>query len=249
LITHNVTVSSVSGTIFGWYLCDGNLNVTGESSFVVVYLAPTYPFRTDRPFNPKSISVTTTTGDLNVVAMFDYWPVHPLNHTTQIHTTSGDLYAQVPHGFLTNLSSLSGNITSYIKTYGAAHPDDPSEIHTSSGGGTTRLRLDNPRPRSEKECFYNPLLRTISSHHVGAGKMILQYPFSWWGDVAADVGNGTLLFDASALDEVECDDRYVRAKRGKESHLEASVGTGGLEVSVGIWDSKPCDDDDHITRH
>jgi hypothetical protein len=239
LITHNVTVSSISGTIFGWYLCDGNLNVHAESSFVVVYLVPTYPFRTERPFNPESISVTTTTGELNVVAMFEYWPVHALNHTIQIHTTSGDLYAQVPHGSLTNLSSLSGNITSYIRTYGALHPDDPSEIHTSSGGGITRLRLDNPEPRSDAEPFYNPLLRTTSSHHVGAGKMLLQYPFSWWGDVGAEVGNGTLVFNASALDQVERGDGYVRANRGKESCLEARVGTGELDLSMGIWDSKP----------
>jgi hypothetical protein len=242
LITHNVTVSSISGTIFGWYLCDGNLNIHAESSIVVVYLVPTYTFRTERPFNPESISVTTTTGELNVVAMFEYWPVHALNHTTQIHTTSGNLYAQVPHGSLTNLSSLSGNITSYIRTYGALHPDDPSEIHTSSGGGITRLRLDNPEPRSDLEPFYNPLLRTTSSHHVGAGNMLLQYPFSWWGDVAAEVGNGTLLFNASALDKVERGDGYVRAKRGKESRLEARVGTGELELSVGIWDSKPWND-------
>jgi hypothetical protein len=248
LITHNVTVSSISGTIFGWYLCDGNLKVTTESSSVIIYLFPTYPFRTDRPFNPESISVTTTTGELNVVATFDYWPVHPLNHTTRVHTASGDLYVQVPHGSVTNISSSSGDITSYIRTYGAAHPDDPSEIHTSSGGGITRLRLNNPEPRYDAELFYNPLLRTVSSHHVGAGKMLLQYPFSWWGNVAADVKNGTLLFNASALDEVERGDGYVRAKRGKESRLEASVSTGELEVSVGIWDSKPWDDDDRMRR-
>jgi hypothetical protein len=239
LITHNVTVSSVSGTIFGWYRCDGNLNVTAESSFVVVYLLPAYKPLTGRIFTPESISMTTTTGQLNVVAIFEHWDVQPFHHTTQIHTTSGDLYAQVPHGSVTNLSSQSGNITSYIRTYGTVHPDDRSETHTSSGGGRTRVRLDNPEPREDSQPFQNPLLRTTSTHHVGAGKMLLEYPFSWWGDVVAEVGNGTLLFNASALDKVDQGDTYVRAKRGMGSRLDARVGTGEMEVSVGVWDSRP----------
>ena len=83
---------------------------------------------------------------------------------------------------------------------------------------------------------YDPLLNTTSKHHVGNGTLELRYGYGWFGNMEAQIEHGSLKFDSSALEKVEHGDGYVKAKRGKggESHMEAQVGTGELDIQLGL---------------
>jgi hypothetical protein len=235
LITHNVSVSTGTGTVFAYFIADGHLEVHGESGFVGFFLMPRYSWQ-KRPFNPESISVSTVSGNIHVEAGFDYWPPHPLAHTTNIHTLSGDVYAYIPHGSFTNITSVTSSIATYLKPYGAARSDDRSEIYTSSqSGARTYVYLVDADPES-LEGYYDPLINTTSEHYVGEGKLELRYPFSWFGEMEAQIEHGPLYFDASALEHIERGEGYVKAKRGKggESRMSARVGTGDLDVRIGL---------------
>jgi hypothetical protein len=235
LIAHNVSISTVTGTVFGYFVADGHLEVHGDSGFIGFFLVPRYAWDT-RPFNPDTVSVSTLTGNIHIEAIFPYWPPHPLTHTTNIHTLSGDLYAYIPHGSFTNITTVTSNISTWLKPYGAARSDDRSEIYTSSqSGAETSVYLVNADLDSLKG-YHDPLLNTISEHYVGEGKLELRYPFSWFGQMEAQIEHGPLYFDASALEDVERGEGYVKAKRGKggESRMRAQVGTGKLDIEVGL---------------
>jgi hypothetical protein len=55
----------------------------------------------------------------------------------------------------------------------------------------------------------------------------------------ATVGDGSIKFKGSALDEVEEGDDFVKAIRGRRagSQMEAHVGKGTMDVTLGIWDT------------
>lgn len=232
LITHNVSSTSLTGEIFGYYLADGNLKVQNEIGSTWVFLLPRYqgPLVT-----PESISVSSLSGKIHVEFTTMYWPMQPLNHTTDIHTTTGEIWAAVPHGSLTNVSNIRGNVKAFVVPFGAANQDDSSQLHTSSDQGRTFVSLYNA-PLESLEGYYDPLLKLKSKHIVKEGALKLNYPYSWYGDLEARILHGPLKFDSSALQDIEKGDGFVKAKRGREgeSVMEAYIDTGELAVLLGL---------------
>lgn len=113
LIAHNVSVSSIDGLIFGWYTPDENLELRNKHGQIGIFLVP--KLGTDSPFDPESISISSFSGDIHAETVFEVWPPKTYTHRTKIETVSGKVDAQVPHGWYTNLSSISENISSYMK--------------------------------------------------------------------------------------------------------------------------------------
>ncbi|KAI4639580.1 hypothetical protein J4E93_008931 [Alternaria ventricosa] len=235
---HNIDSSSITGVMWGWYGCEGTMKVHSESGQIILMLVPRYTF-TRKPMRPELISVYTVSGDINVAALWEYWPQQPFTHRTNIHSAYGNIVAEIPHGSFTNLVSISGNINAYLRPFAAVSPDDESTISTTSLYGNTVLYLFNTG-RELLDEMYDPLLSTKSSHYVGTGDLYLRYPFSWFGIMDAIAKDGEIKFNASALDEVEEGDGFVKAVRGRgaASRMEAVVGLRGMmDVTLGIWDT------------
>ncbi|KAH7088315.1 hypothetical protein FB567DRAFT_524127 [Paraphoma chrysanthemicola] len=231
LITHNISVSSVAGTIFGWYPADGNLDIRNDKNMIGFFLVARY----DRPFSPESISISSKSGTIDIRSIFEYWGSRPMAHTTNIHSESGNIWLGIPHGSITNVSSQSGNIAAYLKPWGASSPDDISEFYTSTQIGNTRIYLTDMDLDTPKK-YFNPLLNTTSKHTARTGRMEICYPYSWYGEAEARIDSGSLMFDSSSLEEIERGDGWVKARRGNkgESRLEAYVESGEMEVLLGL---------------
>ncbi|KAH6883319.1 hypothetical protein BKA58DRAFT_374893 [Alternaria rosae] len=234
---HNISASSTTGVMWGWYGCEGTIKMHSESGQIILMLVPRYTF-IGKTMRPELISVSTVSGAADVAALWAYWPQQSFTHRTEIHTVSGNLVAQIPHGSSTNLSSDSGNINAYLRPFAAMSLDNASAIYTSTKSGQTNFRLDNAN-RELLDEIYDPLLSTTSEHYVGDGDMYLRYPFSWFGSMDATVREGSIKFNASALDEVEEGDGFIKAIRGRGagSRMKAHVDKGMMDVTLGIWDT------------
>jgi hypothetical protein len=231
-----VSASSITGMVTGAYVCDGTIEVTTESGGVGLLLVPRYT--TGKKIQPESILVSTKSGEVELNTLWDYWTEQPFTHRTDVRTVSGRISVDIPHGSSTSLSSASGDINAHLRPFAAENPDSTTTIYTSAESGRTVFRLDNAN-REPLDELYDPLLSTTSEHHVGVGEMQLRYPFSWFGTMEATVGDGSIKFKGSALDEVEEGDDFVKAIRGRRagSQMEAHVGKGTMDVTLGIWDT------------
>jgi hypothetical protein len=63
LVTHNVTASSISGEIFGYYTADAHLHLHNQRGMIGFYLIPRW--NTELPIAPKSILVSNLEGDIH----------------------------------------------------------------------------------------------------------------------------------------------------------------------------------------
>lgn len=234
LIVQNITVSSYNGYIFGYYAAHGNLTFQNVHGQIGVLLIPV----NGRPSKLDSISASTLSATIHVEVEYDFtnWPTQPHTHVTNIHTRNGELYAYIPHGSYTNLSSTRSWLFARLHPFGTPNPNDSSEIYTySESGWQTRVRIDDANLDGFED-LNNPLLNTISKHYLGEGTLWLRYPYSWFGNVEAQIDHGPLEFDASELEEFEKSEDYVKARRGKEggSQLDIQVGTGAIDVHLGL---------------
>jgi hypothetical protein len=235
LITHNVSSSSNTGEIFGYYVADANLKLTNEKGRIGAIVIPRV--NSDVAIALESIQVKTETGDLHVemFADWDYWPMQPFMHNTQISSLLGSIWAAVPHGSLTNITSLAGDVSAIMIPFGKDSKEDQSEIHTSLAQGEMYVHIYNTLQDSLKDGKFDPLLNTRSRHKVVQGSLKMRYPYSWYGDVEVFVSSGTLDFDASRLEKVEKGEGWVKATRGEgESFMESWVEAGELNVKIGL---------------
>jgi hypothetical protein len=232
LIAHNVSISSIDGIIFGWFIPDENLELRNEDGGIGAFICPRLTEAV--PFDPKSISISTVSGRVRVGLIYVVWPAKVYTHRTKIESVSGDISAVVPHGVHTNISSISGTIKTAIRSYGAASPNATSEIYTTSRSGDSWVMLYSP-PNESLDESYNPLLNTVSKHEVGEGQLWLNYPFAWFGKMEGKIEHGKLEFDGSLLEDIKRGEGYVTANRGKgESRMEAHVSTGALTIHLGL---------------
>ncbi|OCK74995.1 hypothetical protein K432DRAFT_309509 [Lepidopterella palustris CBS 459.81] len=233
LIAHNVSVSSIDGEIFGWFIPDENLELRNINGQTGIFICPR--LGAGRPFDPKLILISSFSGDIFTRTVSEVWPPKAYTHQTKIETVSGRIEAEVPHGQYTNFSTISGNISTYIRPYGAASPDAMSEIYTTSQSGSIDVYFADP-PNESLTGRYNPLLNTISKHDVGEGKLKLIYPYGWYGEMEAKIEHGGLEFDGSSMEDIKWGKGYVKARRGRkgESRMEARVGTGDLDIRLGL---------------
>lgn len=231
LRTHNVTTSSITGTIFGSYIADAHLNVHNSHGVTYIFLMTNIHGSID----PKAITATSDSGEIHIEYVQPYWPAQAFTHTTTIRTDSGRVYTYIPHGAKTNISTVSGRLTAVLFPFGADSEDAQSEIYTSSQMNTSSVSVSNTNQES-LEGRHDPLLRTISVHQVGEGMLDIWYPYAWYGVVEGWYPNGALKFDSSSLEDLQRGQGYMKAKRGKagESHMQARVANGDLKVSLGL---------------
>jgi hypothetical protein len=236
MITHNVSFSTISGEIFGDYVADAHLHLFSESGHMGGFIMPRY--NSDAPIFPKSITATTSTGDihLEMVGEWEDWPSQPFSHTTDIHSDAGYIWIALPHGCLTNVTNLTGDIAAIMIPFGTASKEDQSEMHTFSSEGDMYVHFYNTLQHTLKDGQFDPLMNTRSRHKVGRGNMRIRYPYSWYGDLEGAASKGQLEFDGSKLEDVERGEWWVKARRGHtgESFMESWVQEGDLDIKVGL---------------
>jgi hypothetical protein len=149
---------------------------------------------------------------------------------------SGQVWAAVPHGHFTNISSTSGDVTAFAIPFGVDSLEDQSEVYTFSRSGNTYVHMLDTIQESLQGDKKDPLLNTTSRHKVSVGSLHVRYPYSWYGNLEGHVDSGELTFDSSALEEFKRGERWVQAKRGKDgiSEVEVLVGTGHLNIEIGL---------------
>ncbi|KAF2109729.1 hypothetical protein BDV96DRAFT_554397 [Lophiotrema nucula] len=238
MVAHNVSVSSTYGLIFGQLIAPKeNLELRNEDGKIGIFLLPDY-LSPSTTFGLDSISISTVSGDIAVIGVFDVpWPEKDYTHRLSVSTDSGSIRSQAPHGSFTNYSSNSGDVTCYLRPYGTKYQDAISEIYTTTQSGALAVRVSEAFELGNKR--HNPNHNTNSEHSVENGTMKLSYGYDWLGELEADIRNGVLDFDGSSLDNVERGEGYVKAKRGQrgktgKSHINAHVGNGQLDIKLGL---------------
>jgi hypothetical protein len=235
LIAHNASISSTYGLIYGQFIPpEENLELRNKYGEIGIYLFPNL-FSPSTTFNVDSISISTVSGAITVIGFFDVpWPEKDYTHRLSVSTDSGFIRSQAPHGSFTNYSSNSGDITCYLRPYGTKDKNAKSEIYTTTQSGELAVRISEAFGLGNKR--HNPNHNTNSEHSVETGTMTLRYGYDWLGELEADIRNGVLDFDGSSLDDVEWGEGYVKARRGKsgESHINAHVGNGQLDIKLGL---------------
>lgn len=232
LIAQNVSFTTINGTIFGWFTPDKNLRLHNDAGNTGIFLCGRLePFI----FHPRSISISSLSGYIDLRFVDDSWPIQVYSHRTTVETSSGGLSAFVPHGSFTNITSLTGNISAGIQSYGALHADDNSELYTNSPIGNTLLYIYGS-PKSLIKKYFNPLNNTHSIHILGNGDSFIRYPYSWWGEMEAEAKNGEINFDGSRIEYFDREDGFIIAKRGYNgrSRMRAYTETGNLKVHLGL---------------
>ncbi|KAH7088316.1 hypothetical protein FB567DRAFT_524128 [Paraphoma chrysanthemicola] len=231
ITSNNITLSSTSGDIGGYIEANGHIDARSETGWIGLGLIPPRHGFVDL----KSISVHTLSGTIHFEVPIPYWPPQPHTHVTNIHTVSGEVWAYLPQGLFTNLTSDSIIMTAIVP-YRAAISNGPSEIHTSSRFGPTRVRLQETNGDSPATTFsHDPLLTMISSHYMKAGRLDLLYPRTWLGTLEARIDDGPLNFGSGALEEVERGEGYIKARRGTRGHsrAQAHVEEGEMNIELG----------------
>jgi hypothetical protein len=233
LITHNISASSINGTIFGWFVLDENLELRNEHGPLYIFLLPTvYP---EGRFDPKSISMSSISGEIGVRTLYDVWPNNDsYTPRTKLESESGKISASIPHGSYTNLSSISGDITAHIQAMSATSPDARSEIYTTTRAG--RILFDiRDLPKKYRTGKFNPLANTISKHDAGNGHSWIVYPQGWYGEMEARIELGDFEFVGDSMKDIHWEKGYMTARRGNngKSQMQTHVGTGALTMFLG----------------
>lgn len=236
MITHNVSASSVTGEIWGWFVADAHLHLRNDAGKIDVLLIPR--FDSDVPIALQSITVSTVSG-LIVFKMWmeqpGTWPMEPFTHTTQIRSETGNIYGSVPLGALTNFTSETGNIAAIMVPFGAASEDASKDIRTESNQGNVYVHVVNTIWESLKNGRFDPLVSLRSRHKVNNGTLAIIYPSGWRGELEGLVSKGTLKFDGSRLKDVKKGDNWVKATSGEGmSFMESWVNEGELDIKVGL---------------
>jgi hypothetical protein len=234
LVTHNISASSITGEIYGYFVADAHLNMTNDAGNTGVFLIPR--MNSDVPATLESITVTSVSGEMIVgtLAEIDLWPMRPFHHTTHIRSETGKIRAGVPHGTLTNITNDKGDMTATLIPFGA-DPGTETEFHTQTNEGNMYVHVYNTIQESLKDGQVDPLLSLKSRHEVVKGSAKIRYPYSWWGSLEGKVDKGTLEFDGTRMDKVEKGDGWVKAWRGEsESFMESWVCEGELDVKIGL---------------
>ncbi|KAH7077758.1 hypothetical protein BKA63DRAFT_601812 [Paraphoma chrysanthemicola] len=234
ITSNNITLSSTSGDIGGYIEANGHIDARSETGWIGLGLIPPR----NGIVNLKNISVHTLSGTIHFEVPIPYWPPQPHTHVTNIHSVSGEVWAYLPQGLFTNLTS-DDIITTAIVPYRAASSNGPSEIHTSSRFGPTRVRLQETNGDSSANTFsHDPLLTMMSSHYMKDGRLDVLYPRTWLGTLEARIDDGPLKFESGALEEVERGEGYIKARRGTRGHSQAQARVEQGEINIELGTEK-----------
>jgi hypothetical protein len=241
LVTHNVTASSATGEIFGYFVADANLHLRNEAGTIGVFLIPR--LQKDIPLALESITATTMSGDL-FVDMYAFgepprpdhiWPMQPFTHSAHFHSDTGCVRASIPMGIAMNFTSGTSDLAVILIPFGAADKHVTSDLRTDAKRGTTYVHVWNTLQKSLGNGRFDPLLSLRSRHKVENGSMMIRYPYSWYGELEGMINKGELEFDGSSLSHVEKGDGWVKATRGKgASFMESWVEEGDLDIKIGL---------------
>jgi hypothetical protein len=235
MITHNVSSSSITGEIFGYYVADAHLRLANEKGRIRAFVIPRV--NSDIAIALESIRVETETGDVHVEMLGDWalWPMQPFMHTTHISSQCGSVWAAIPHGSLTNITIVTGDVSAILVPFGTDSKEDKSWVHTWLTQGEMYVHIYNTLQDSLYDGKFDPLVNTRSRHKVINGNLVLRYPYNWYGELEGVASRGTLKFDASRLEKLERGEGWVKAKRGDgESFMESWVEGGGLDIKIGL---------------
>lgn len=236
IITHNVSASSVTGEIWGYFVADAYLHLRSEAGTIDVLLVPRT--NSDVPIALQSILVSTDSGRIDFKIWMEQpevWPMEPFTHTTQIRSETGPIYGSVPLGTLTNYTSETGNIAAIMVPFGAASEDASKDIRTESKQGSVYVHVVNTIWYSLKNRRFDPLLNLRSRHKVNNGTLTVRYSSGWRGELEGLVSKGTLEFDGSRLKDVKKGENWVKATVGEGmSFMESWVNDGNLDIKMGL---------------
>jgi hypothetical protein len=236
LVTHNVTASSVSDEIYGYYPADAHMNIRNEKGKIEIFLVQYYNRQSLGEL--KSIVVENVNGDIHVEMMLELFYPETRHHDTQICSESGKIWATVPHDRLTNISSSSRDVMVIIIPLGADSLEDRNELHTNSASGKEHMQLWGAIVDRDEGPQCNLLRNTRSCHYVGDGSLEIAYPSSWSGNLEARVERGTLYFTSTALERIEKGVNWVKAKpeADGDSFVDIWFGSGLLDIHLGLRD-------------
>lgn len=146
-IIHNPSLTSKDGSVGGYYFAEKILLLSTDGGNIYGTLVPKFE---GPPLDPKLINITTRSGDVGIETGIrgHGWDPKPCTHRTKIETESGKIFARIPHGSTTEISSTSGDISAVLQPYGKDTSDAESKIYLNTINGTLDLHVNAMHERS-----------------------------------------------------------------------------------------------------
>ncbi|KAL9094454.1 MAG: hypothetical protein Q9165_003304 [Trypethelium subeluteriae] len=242
LESRKTVIDVVSGDVKGVFALRDLLSISTKSGTVDVSVDPKnaseiYPVPAESVFRSESGSITvgfptskSTSTLLQKGAVPGLWrsgTVPDRDFRTRVTTNSGDVRGIFLHGSSTTLRTSSGSIAASIHPLHA--PSEKTTIDTASQSGDTAIDVSAPLFDSDV-----PLRHLSSSHYTESGKIQLEYPQAWEGDLRGVKGTGHVSLEGRQVEIITETWRSIHAKKGHgQSDLGFHSETGDIQVIVG----------------
>ncbi|KAL9076664.1 MAG: hypothetical protein Q9157_003581 [Trypethelium eluteriae] len=242
LESRNTIIDLVSGDVKGVFALRDLLSISTKSGTVDASVEPKnaseiYPAPAESIFRSDSGSITVafptskfTSTSLREGPIPGLWysgTVPDRDFRTRATSSSGDIRGIFLHGSSTTLRTSSGSIKASIHPLHA--PSEKTTIDTASHSGDTAIDVSAPLFDSDV-----PMRHLSSSHYTESGKIQLEYPQVWEGDLRGVKGTGHVSLAGRQLEIITETWRRIHAKKGHgQSDLGFHSETGDIQVIVG----------------
>jgi hypothetical protein len=229
---HSISATSDHGSITGNWSLPSSIALTTLEGKIDIDLVPKrWSAGSDTLGDLKAESVS---GAIDIRMPFAEDKLSLRNATTNITTHSGAIRADLVHGAITHIQSVSGTINTTLLPYWAFdefHGVQHNYISTTCSMCNTTVDILTPILRN----FYplRPLYFTRSRHHAGIGRMALGYPMEWAGVAEWKIGIGKASVsgvDYEVLEDTGSSGKIQRRPLG--STLWAEVGAGVFNLTM-----------------
>jgi hypothetical protein len=220
-------IETGGGSVSGVYGLYDLLSIRSQSGSISIDVNPKEVDQEDpKPavlvVNSHSGSVDVRVSELNVPKR-EY-------HTT-VTSQGGSINGKYIHGPLTNIESKSGSIDVDIVPYSADDYESTLVMRSQSGSQTVNLLSPYFDPGT-------PMSRLKSVHVVNSGRLQLNYPEEWEGQLSGQTKSGSLQLRGSGLVDIgkgsTGGSKWVVAKKGDgASSLKFGSQSGSADVTIG----------------
>ena len=252
LKSRQITVSTVSGNISGWFPLYDLLKINSVSGDVQVQVAP-------KPADEKSaksatLDVETISGEIKIEE-----PLRDATRTgkkskklperdyvVKVDTKSGRINANVAMTRRATFETISGDILLDLQPFITDSKHFENALTTQTKSGNTKLTLHEPIVISDngddKEALEvrskGSLLNNLRSRHASiSGDVLLDYPQAWEGQFKASSLSGDISIAGKDVKITKSSGPIIRNVEGYkgngDSHIKMDTMSGDLKLTIG----------------
>lgn len=228
---HDITVASDFGKITGNWSLPRSISFSTIAGEIDLDLPPKR--WSSGPSSLGALTATSKTGNINIRMPFELGQLSLRNLTTNIVTDAGAVHANIVHGAVTHIQTVTGSINATLLPYWAFYQFQGVQfnyITTVCNVCSTHVNVLTP---SDNYYAIPALFFARSKHVADTGNMVLTYPKEWAGVAEWKVDIGAAKISGGDFEVIE--DGGLSGKiqrRPLGSKLFAGVKVGALDLTM-----------------